>query len=153
MKKKCIICQYLKKDIPIYETKYWRVVLASDQRYLGRCFVALKRHCGNLAELKKEEWLDFAELAKKLEAALKKAFDATMFNWTCLMNNAYQEAHPNPHVHWHFRPRYNHKVKFAGLIFEDEEFGHHYDNVKSKEISTETKNKIIEKINQKKRPA
>lgn len=86
---------------------------------------------------------------KKLESALKKSFNATMSNWTCLMNNAYQNEPPNPHIHWHFRPRYNHKVEFAGLTFEDPEFGHHYDRTRKQEISVDVKRKIIEKIREK----
>ncbi len=141
----CSICKINPEEI-FYETKYWIVNLAQDQTYLGRCYVTLKRHCGDLAELKKEEILDFLELVKKLESAFKKAFNATMFNWTCLMNNAYQEKNPTPHVHWHFRPRYNHLVKFAGLVFEDKEFGHHYARNTERKISNEVQEKIIEEI-------
>ncbi|MFA5084570.1 MAG: HIT family protein [Candidatus Paceibacterota bacterium] len=143
-------CKYdanAKKD-PNYisETKYWNIFLASSQGYLGRCVVALKRHCGEMAGLKKEEWLDFAGLAKKLENTMKKSFNATMFNWTCLMNEAYKEKNPEPHIHWHFRPRYNHKVNFEGTIFEDSEFGRHYDRTKEMKISDKVRKAIIEKI-------
>ncbi len=108
--------------------------------------VILKRHSGDLAKLKKEEWEEFIELVKKLESALRKSFDASMFNWTCLMNGAYQEKNPKPHVHWHFRPRYGHKVEIANLVFEDLEFGHHYDRTKKREISEKVRNIIISKI-------
>jgi diadenosine tetraphosphate (Ap4A) HIT family hydrolase len=81
-----------------------------------------------------------------LESALRKTFDATMFNWTCLMNDAYKEKIPEPHVHWHFRPRYNHKVKVADLTFEDMEFGHHYDKNNEKKISEDIKKIIVSKI-------
>ncbi len=30
---------------------------------------------------------------------------------------------PDPHVHWHYIPRYNHAVEFEGLLFEDPYFG------------------------------
>lgn len=81
----------------IYETKYWRVFLWPDQGYLGRCVVVLNRHCGSLAELKPEEITDFIKIVKNLEFALKRSFNATMFNWTCLMNEAYRSNPPNPH--------------------------------------------------------
>lgn len=91
-------------------------MLLSDQTYLGRSVVTLKRRdCGDLAKLTEDEILDFLDLVGKLENAFRKAFNATMFNWTCLMNLAYQNTPPDPHVHWHFRPRYDHKVSFAGL--------------------------------------
>lgn len=99
-----------------------------------------------MADLKKEEWLDFAMLVKNLESSMKKAFHATMFNWACLMNNAYREKNPEPHVHWHFKPRYNHKVNFAGTTFEDPEFGEHYSRERKQKVSREVEVKIIEAI-------
>lgn len=129
----------------ILETKYWDIVLADNQYYLGRCTIWLKRQCRDLAELTSEEWLDLHEVIKRLENALKKAFDATMFNITCLMNHAYKEKNPKPQVHWHFMARYNHKVEFAELIFEDKEFGDHY-NRKPREVSKEVQTKIIKEI-------
>jgi|SRR3989344_120976 len=135
----------LNKNV-IFETPYWKIVLADNQSYLGRSVVILKRHAGSLAELKKEEIFDFLEVAKKLENVMKEIFNATMFNWGCLMNNAYQEAIPKPQVHWHFRPRYRDKVKFDNQIFEDTEFGYHYDSKRKLEVSEESMNKIIKKI-------
>lgn len=117
-----------KKGKEIFETTYWRVFLMPNQAHLGYCSVSLKRRdCGDLVNITTEEILDFFQLAKKLENALRKAFNATMFNWSCLMNLAYQNSPPTPHVHWHFRPRYNHGVTFAGLEFLDPSFGQHYD--------------------------
>ncbi|MEK6860643.1 MAG: HIT family protein [Nanoarchaeota archaeon] len=144
---KCLHCEslYINKSL-IYESKYWRITLAPDQGYLGRCYINLRRHIEKLSELKKEEWIDFAELVKIMESALKKAFCVVMFNWTCLMNNAYQDELPNPHVHWHLRPRYDHKVEFSGVIFEDKEFGKHYDRTRNLEVSDEIRNKIISRI-------
>lgn len=142
----CDICQFVKEtDNPVIETKYWIVLLANEQAYLGRCYVTLKRHCGDLAKLKKEEWLELLSLIKKLEMALKDTFNPALFNWTCLMNLAYQNDPPNPHIHWHFMPRYNRKVKFKGITFDDPEFGHHYarEKERSKIVSEKVKNEII----------
>lgn len=112
----------------IFETYFWRVVLAKNQTYLGYCIVTLKRRdCGDIADLTKEELLDFHSLTKKLEMALRESFGATMFNWSCLMNLAYQNTPPNPHVHWHCRPRYEHGASFAGQDFPDKFFGQHYE--------------------------
>ncbi len=110
----------------IFETDFWIVFLHPDQKYLGRCVVELKRECGDLADLIPEEADDFILAARKLETAARKAFSATMFNWTCLMNRAYLEQAPKPQMHWHFRPRYDHAVNFSGTVFVDPEFGHHY---------------------------
>jgi diadenosine tetraphosphate (Ap4A) HIT family hydrolase len=143
----CKICKYLgDKSSLVYETKYWRILLNDDQAYLGRCFVNLKRHCGDLAELKKEELLDFLEVVKSLETASRKAFGAVMFNWTCLMNHAYKAKIPAPHVHWHFRPRYDRLIKFAGIAFKDPEFGHHYDRDRKQIVSSKIIIQIVKKI-------
>lgn len=145
----CAICEFTKKsDNSIFETKNWIVNLANDQAYLGRSYVTLKRHCGDLAELSKEEWDDLYKLISVLESSVRKAFGADLFNWTCLMNLAYQNDPPNPHVHWHFRPRYGRSVEFAGLTFTDPEFGKHYarEHERSLEVSKEVQQKIIEKI-------
>jgi len=142
-------CKYCQKHNPeniIYETTHWYVILANDQYYLGRCIVILKRHCENLTNLEKSEWDEFMDIVKKLEVSLKKSFNVTMFNWTCLMNHAYKDKNPNPHIHWDLKPRYNHSVKIDHLVFEDLEFGEHYDLTKKQEVSPEIIKKIIFKI-------
>lgn len=118
----------------IFQTEHWRIILKPDQKYLGKCVVRLKRKCGDLAELTQEEILDFLEVVKKTESLFRKTFNATMFNWTCLMNNAYQLPNPDPQIHWHFRPRYNHQVKFGDEVFVDPNFGHHYLSLDIEEV-------------------
>lgn len=113
-------------DRLVFETKFWEVFLMEKQLYLGRCVVVLKRDCGDLADITEDEVLDFLSLVKKLESLIRKTFNATMFNWGCLMNNAYQVSPAKPQVHWHFRPRYQDSVELNGQIFQDPNFGHHY---------------------------
>ena len=123
-------------DELIYETDFWKVVLIDDQTYLGRSVVVLKRDCGEMSGLDSQEVLDFhTNVVQKMENVFKKTFNATMFNWTCLMNNAYKAENPEPHVHWHFRPRYRNDVQFAGETFQDVNFAHHYDRAKKKIVS------------------
>lgn len=112
-----------KKDL-IYSTSHWDVRLNSNQKYLGRCAVVLKRPCATLSEVTEKEMLDFLRVIKNLEKILKKAFDASMFNWACSMNFAYQVNPPNPQVHWHIIPRYIRPVEFKGKTFRDEHFGY-----------------------------
>ncbi len=122
----------------ILETTYWKVELNNyDQTNLGRSYVTAKRDVGSMSDLSQEEWLDFGEVVKKLESACTRAFGATMFNWTCLMNLAYQNDPPNPHVHWHFRPRYKSSVSFASETFEDHAFGKHYERGTERKVSDE----------------
>ena len=123
----------------VFETLYWKVVLMDQQLYLGRSVVVLKRPCGDLSNLNQDEALDFFEIVKKLENLFKKTFNATMFNWSCLMNDAYKSNPAEPQVHWHLRPRYKNLVEIGGNVFKDPNFGHHYlrgtdEKVVSKEI-------------------
>jgi diadenosine tetraphosphate (Ap4A) HIT family hydrolase len=132
----------------IFKSKYWEVILANDQYYLGRCILDTKREVGTLRELNEEEWEELHELIKKLEKVMMKIFGAEMFNWSCLMNNAYKhkEKNPKPHVHFHFKPRYKNIVNFAGEKFHDEDFGHHYNDEHNKMVSPEVFDKIKEEI-------
>lgn len=131
----------------IFETEHWTVILnAEDQTYIGRCVVVAKRSVRSMSGLTDEEWLDFAKVVKRLEAACRKAFGATMFNWDCLMNNAYREPTPKPQVHWHFRPRYAKPVQFSGETFTDTEFGSLYARGTDRKVNSELASKIAAAI-------
>lgn len=76
----------------LFETKYWNIFLNENQAYLGYSIIVLKRECKTLSEVNNEEWIDFHEkVVKTLETTFKEKFGATMFNWTCLMNDAYKK--------------------------------------------------------------
>ena len=127
----CPICSWSPDDeiyLIVYETEYWRVVLAPNQSLVGRCAIHLKRHCGDLAEMTPDELFNWLEVVKILENALREAFNATMFNWSCYMNHAYRENLPNPHIHWWAVPRYKHSIKIDAWTFEDPDFGDPYNH-------------------------
>lgn len=130
---------------PLLQTDHWIVFLAPNQSNLATCVVALNRSKKTLSGLKDSEWQDFIQLLERMEKAVKMAFDATLFNWGCLMNTFYLEDTLEPHLHWHFIPRYNHPVKFAGHTFEDPHFGYMRPRP-PKNISEAVRNKIAEKI-------
>lgn len=121
----CEICPILAtrndgKDVQVAETQYWRAVLDSDQRFLGKMFVTLREHKPTLSQLNDDEWRDLHRLITNLEEAVGMAFSPTHINWSCLMNNAIVAEQPT-HVHWHFHPRYKTSVEFAGEVFLDTE--------------------------------
>ena len=132
----------------VLKNKHWRVVLAKDQTYLGRCIIILQRHDESLSDVRNEEWVSFSQVVRGVEAGIREAFGADAFNWTCMMNNAYAEHTPQPHVHWHCRPRYETSVEFAKLTFEDKEFGKHYDRSANRELSSPVRMAIIAMIQQ-----
>ncbi|HBL52368.1 MAG TPA: hypothetical protein DDZ05_04075 [Candidatus Blackburnbacteria bacterium] len=84
--------------------------LHNEQSYLGRCVVVLKTHKPTLLDVEETEWENLRGVIAKLAHAVEKGLGATMCNWACLMNDAYQEEIPAPHVHWHLRPRYMTKI-------------------------------------------
>ncbi len=119
----CEICPILAthndgKDMQIIETEKWRAVLDPNQQFLGKTFVTLLEHKTSLSDLNEADWKDFEELVKRLESALKKAFQPNLFNWSCLMNLAAMSGQET-HVHWHIHPRYDKPVTVAGETFED----------------------------------
>ena len=134
---KCISCNPSDENNLIMTSKFWIVTLSHNQVYLGRGYITSKRHCNNLSELTSDEWSELHGLIQKIESTLKKTFEATMFNWTCLMNDNYKKGKPPAQVHWHVRPRYKNQVKLAGEVFHDEVFAHHYDKCKKKKVSQE----------------
>lgn len=138
----------INSDSVIYETEEWRVLLANDQGYLGRCYVTAKHHTASLGDLSDQQWREYEHIVLLLETACKKALGAEMFNWTCLMNNAFRKQPCLPHVHWHFRPRYKTSVEFAGLTFEDPEFGSHHDREQRREIDSTSFRAIRDAIKQ-----
>lgn len=146
-----IECPYCEKLVdydfgdPLIQTEHWIVFLAPNQSNLATCVVALIRDQRTLTGLSKEEWDDFIELLESMEKAVKTAFGATLFNWGCLMNTFYLEDTPEPHLHWHFIPRYNHPVNFAGHTFEDPHFGYMRPRP-PKNISYNVRQRIAEKI-------
>jgi diadenosine tetraphosphate (Ap4A) HIT family hydrolase len=115
---------------------------------VGRCILHLKRHCGDVVETRPDEMLDWLNVAAVMETALRRAFDATMFNWSCYMNLSYREASPNPHVHWWIVPRYNHPVVIDALTFEDPRFGSPYEHSMRMDVPGEVRRQIAERIRQ-----
>ena len=115
------------KDMSSYffETQHWKILLKSDQRYLGSLIIKTKESRQHLPDLTVDEQLDFFVLIKKLESFFTEKIGATMFNYSCLMNNAYRD-NETPHVHYHFRPRYKNPVTILGQEFSDPNFGEHY---------------------------
>lgn len=106
------------------ETSHWLIFLAPSQRYLGTCVVVLKRQARDLSDVEDEEWIEFIEILRKMEYSVKEVFNPTLFNWSCFKNKTYRDDDPTPEIHWHFHPRYQVKVEFEGMEFEDPDFGY-----------------------------
>ena len=108
----------------LYKGKYWNVVFGVWwQDHPGYCIIGNDKE--SLSDLEPEAWQELGEIEKELERICKKLFDATMFNFACLMNNAYRDGE-TPKVHYHFVPRYKNELKLFGKVYKDRHFGYNF---------------------------
>lgn len=108
----------------IYESNNWTVVFCSwCQEFPGYCIISSKKE--NLSDLSSEEWSELGTLEKELERITKKLFNPTMYNFACLMNNAYRD-NTIPNVHFHFVPRYKNECLILNKKYNDKHFGYNF---------------------------
>jgi ATP adenylyltransferase len=147
----CDICAlHSDKDL-ILETDYWRVYLSWNQDRLGRCLIVCKEHKRSLIELSPDELSDWTQILHRLHPALYQAFKPTHINVACLMNGAFKDDSPQPHVHWWSIPRYDREVTFEGEMFKDSNYpaivcdheGH------EKKVNDDMRERIIQTIQEK----
>ncbi len=106
----------------LYQGKYWEVVFTDwCQEFPGECIISNDKE--SLSNLNEDEWIELGLIEKELERVCKKLFNATMFNFACLMNNAYRD-NEKPHVHFHFIPRYKDSLKLFNKTYQDRHFGY-----------------------------
>ena len=105
----------------LYKSKYWEVVFVDwCQEFPGQCIISNTKE--SLSDLTNDEWIELGKIEKELERVCQKLFNSTMFNFACLMNNAYRD-NKKPHVHFHFIPRYKNEVLLFGKKYKDKHFG------------------------------
>ena len=108
----------------LYKGKTWKVIFAEwCQEFVGDCIISCSKE--SLSELTDDDWKELGKLEKELERVSKKLFGATMFNFACLMNNAYKDKE-TPHVHFHFIPRYKNELKLFNKVYKDKHFGYNF---------------------------
>lgn len=108
----------------LYRGKYFNVVFGNwCQEFVGYCILSSDKE--SLSELEPEAWEELGKLEKELERICKKIFGTTMFNFACLMNNAYRD-NEKPHVHFHFVPRYKNELRIFNKVYKDRHFGYNF---------------------------
>jgi len=108
----------------LYKGKNWNVIFGDwCQDHPGYCIIGNDKE--SLSYLSSEAWKELGQIEKELERVCKKVLGATMFNFCCLMNNAYRD-NEKPHVHYHFVPRYKNELKLFGKTYKDKHFGYNF---------------------------
>jgi diadenosine tetraphosphate (Ap4A) HIT family hydrolase len=106
----CAICDTAIPDIGSF--RHWSVSVASEQNYLGKCIVALRRHEEDFLALTGDERDGMWEAVHRVRDALARLFAPDHFNYQVLGNSV-------RHVHMHLTPRYTSAREFGGVTFTD----------------------------------
>jgi len=108
----------------LFKGNYWDVIFGIwSQDHPGYCIIGNDKE--SLSDLEPAAWEELGKIEKELERVCKKIFGATMFNFCCLMNNAYRD-NEKPRVHYHFVPRYRNELKLFGKKYKDCHFGYNF---------------------------
>ncbi len=114
----CSLCDASLGPVMV-EGQHWRLVLNHNQKLLGKCFLATRRHVEDVRHLSEEEWLELHQQLADTTDALVLAFDPDHFNYAFLQNQ-------DRHVHLHIIPRYAGERTFEGSVFDDPGYPGHY---------------------------
>lgn len=105
----------------LYKGKYWDVIYVDwCQEFPGQCIISSDKE--SLSDLESCDWIELGIIENELERIVKKLFDSTMYNFACLMNNAFRDK-KKPNVHFHFIPRYDGERNILGKKYKDKHFG------------------------------
>jgi len=153
----CEICPIIENpsqqdiDFRIHEGEAWRVTLRDNQALLGTTFITLKEHKESLAQLSPQEDEEFRVVRNRLIGAVGVAFAPDGVNLSCLMNYGFRSNGdpnfvPQPHVHYHFKPRYSEPRTVAGETFTDPEFADYLKVGRGQRVTPEVGRIITDRI-------
>ncbi len=97
----------LVKDFP-----NWCVMLRRHQATLGSLVLIAKSHATAWPDIGTESFTELATVTSAIERTLRTAFAYDKINYLMLMMN-------DPNAHFHVLPRYDRKLSFEGMDFED----------------------------------
>lgn len=98
----------------LFQTRHWAVVLRPAQVTFGSMVIISKdSEARSLADLNADSAREFLEICARIETILTEKFGAQKFNYLCLMM-------VDPHVHFHFLPRYRDSVEYSHSVWRDE---------------------------------
>jgi diadenosine tetraphosphate (Ap4A) HIT family hydrolase len=136
-----VLCSQSLEPI-LAEGEHWRLVLNRNQDLLGKCFLALRRHCEAVTDLTSHEWAELHAQLRATTQALRQTFHPDHFNYAFLQNQ-------DRHVHLHVIPRYAAPRVLAGEIFPDVGYPDHYAvGHSARLVAAEAVDEIVEKLRQ-----
>ncbi len=136
----CEFCNREWEDLQYYDSKNWRVQLHTDQYYLGRSLVVLKRHIVDINEMGDAERDElFNSVLPELKETIDTMFGPDLYNYASLGNS-------ERHLHFHVIPRYSDTRSFAGQVFNDEAWNSHYKNGEGRYVSREVLDEVMESL-------
>jgi diadenosine tetraphosphate (Ap4A) HIT family hydrolase len=115
------------------------VYLQKNQSYLGRLVIVLNRHQSDFLSTTDEERVEFYHISYKMREVLTAAFGAQAFDYV-LPNTKEQ------HAHMLVIPRYAQRTTYNGIVFEDPQYGKHYDPYREITLQNDIYTKIIDSI-------
>src|SRR4051794_14658999 len=137
----CVLCSQ-SLEPTLAEGELWRLVLNRNQDLLGKCFLALRRHCELVTDLTSQEWTELHAQLRVTTHALRQTFRPGHFNYAFLQNQ-------DRHVHLHVIPRYATPRVLAGETFSDAGYPDHYALGHAARVApVEAVEEIVEKLRQ-----
>lgn len=104
----CLFCAVLAKQEPsylIFENEYWQVILDLFPIRIGHVLLISKKHCVDLTQLSKEEFMHAQTIITKVMQCQKNALNAS--GWQVISNVNASGGQIVQHMHWHVIPYYD----------------------------------------------
>src|SRR5438105_365076 len=114
----CSLCSPTLSPI-LAEGDHWRLVLNTNQNFLGKCMWVLRRHVEPVPAVTSAEWLELHALLGRTKQMLDRTFHPDHYNYAFMQNQ-------DRHVHMHIVPRYAASRTFDGIEFGDPDWPGHY---------------------------
>jgi ATP adenylyltransferase len=103
--------------LTVCKTKYSQVVLNKFPYNTGHILIIPLRHCGDITQLKKEEYLDLMTLLRKSIEIVQKIYECSGLNVGMNLGKVAGAGIPE-HLHVHIVPRWAGDVNFFPMIAE-----------------------------------
>ena len=126
-------------DTVICQLQYWSVLLRPTQLTLGTLVLVAHEPVQSFSALSSVSFTELQTVTRKVDSALKKAFQYDKLNYLMLMM-------VDPDVHFHVIPRYAQAREFSGKTFSDASWPGVPDFSKTNETDQEMNQKIISQL-------